>query len=113
MYEGSLGGMIVPYGDPDVGWYFKAYLDSGDYGMGTLTSPIVRGKDAPSNAVLLDETIADYTGKPTTIPCAVAIFERYAGPEYKHRDGQTQRQHRTPGTGGTLDQHRRQLRLYL
>lgn len=52
--------------------------------MGTLTSPIVRGKDAPSNAVLLDETIADYTGKPTTIPGAVAIFERYAGPEYKH-----------------------------
>ncbi|WP_400165242.1 hypothetical protein [Escherichia coli] len=24
----------------DIGWYFKAYLDSGDYGMGTLTSPI-------------------------------------------------------------------------
>jgi Cu2+-containing amine oxidase len=23
MYEGSLGGMIVPYGDPDVGWYLK------------------------------------------------------------------------------------------
>lgn len=84
MYEGSLGGMIVPYGDPDIGWYFKAYLDSGDYGMGTLTSPIARGKDAPGNAVLLDETIADYTGKPMTIPQAVAIFERYAGPEYKH-----------------------------
>lgn len=86
MYEGSLGGMIVPYGDPDVGWYFKAYLDAGDYGMGTLTSPIARGKDAPGNAVLLDETIADYTGKPTTIPHAVAIFERYAGPEYKHQE---------------------------
>lgn len=86
MYEGSLGGMIVPYGDPDVGWYFKAYLDSGDYGMGTLTSPIVRGKDAPANSVLLDETIADYTGAPTTIPRAVAIFERYAGPEYKHQE---------------------------
>lgn len=25
MYQGSLGGMIVPYGDPDIGWYFKAY----------------------------------------------------------------------------------------
>jgi primary-amine oxidase len=86
MYEGSLGGMIVPYGDPDVGWYFKAYLDSGDYGMGTLTSPIVRGKDAPANSVLLDETIADYTGAPTTIPHAIAIFERYAGPEYKHQE---------------------------
>ncbi|WP_330981793.1 MULTISPECIES: primary-amine oxidase [Enterobacterales] len=86
MYEGSLGGMIVPYGDPDVGWYFKAYLDSGDYGMGTLTSSIARGKDAPSNAVLLDETIADYTGAPMNIPHAVAIFERYAGPEYKHQE---------------------------
>lgn len=86
MYEGSLGGMIVPYGDPDIGWYFKAYLDSGDYGMGTLTSPIARGKDAPSNAVLIDQTIADYTGKPMTIPRAIAIFERYAGPEYKHQE---------------------------
>nr|WP_314529896.1 primary-amine oxidase [uncultured Pseudomonas sp.] len=86
MYEGSLGGMIVPYGDPDGGWYFKAYLDSGDYGMGTLTSPIARGKDAPANAVLLDATLADYTGKPTTVPRAMAIFERYAGPEYKHQE---------------------------
>ncbi len=86
MYEGSLGGMIVPYGDPDIGWYFKAYLDSGDYGMGTLTSPIARGKDAPSNAVLLNETIADYTGTPTEIPRAIAVFERYAGPEYKHQE---------------------------
>lgn len=86
MYEGNLGGMIVPYGDPDVGWYFKAYLDSGDYGMGTLTSPIQPGKDAPQNAVLLDATIADYTGAPTRIPHAMAIFERYAGPEYKHQE---------------------------
>ncbi len=86
MYEGSLGGMIVPYGDPDVGWYFKAYLDSGEYGMGTLTSPIQRGKDAPDNAVLLDATLADYTGKPAELPNAIAVFERYAGPEFKHQE---------------------------
>ena len=86
MYEGSLGGMIVPYGDPDTGWYFKAYLDSGEYGMGTLTSPIQRGQDAPENAVLLDATIADYTGAPTKIPNAMAVFERYAGPEFKHQE---------------------------
>ncbi len=86
MYEGTLGGMIVPYGDPDVGWYFKAYLDSGEYGMGTLTSPIEPGKDAPQNAVFLDATIADFTGAPMTIPNAIAVFERYAGPEYKHQE---------------------------
>lgn len=86
MYEGSLGGMIVPYGDPDVGWYFKAYLDSGEYGMGTLTSPIARGRDAPDNAVLLDATLADYAGAPAKVPNAIAVFERYAGPEFKHQE---------------------------
>jgi len=86
MYEGSLGGMIVPYGDPDVGWYFKSYLDAGDYGMGQLTSPLELGTDVPENAVLLDATIADNSGNPYTIKNAIAIFEQYAGPEYKHAD---------------------------
>ena len=86
MYEGSLGGMIVPYGDPDVGWYFKAYLDSGEYGMGTLTSSIEPGKDAPQNAVFLDATLPDFNGVPAVIPNAIAVFERYAGPEYKHQE---------------------------
>nr|WP_067289964.1 stalk domain-containing protein [Marinobacterium profundum] len=84
MYEGSLGGMIVPYGDPDTGWYFKAYLDSGDYGMGVLTSPLELGSDVPTNARLFPATVADSNGEPYTIPNAIAIFERYAGPEYKH-----------------------------
>jgi primary-amine oxidase len=86
MYEGSLGGMIVPYGDPDTGWYFKAYLDSGEYGMGTLTSPIEPNKDAPQNAVLLDATLADYTGTATQVPRAIAVFERYADAEFKHQE---------------------------
>lgn len=86
MYEGSLGGMVVPYGDPELGWYFKSYLDSGEYGMGTLTSPIHIGKDAPDNAVILDAVIADYKGQPQVIPNAIAVFERYAGPEYKHKE---------------------------
>lgn len=86
MYEGNLGGMVVPYGDPDLGWYFKSYLDSGEYGMGSLTSSIEKGTDAPDNAVLLDAVLADHTGQPRVIPNAIAIFERYAGPEYKHHE---------------------------
>ena len=32
-------------------------------------------------------TIADYTGAPpTAIPRAMAVIERYAGPEYKHQE---------------------------
>jgi primary-amine oxidase len=86
MYEGSLGGMIVPYGDPDIGWYFKAYLDSGEYGMGNLTSSIERGSDVPQNAVLLDATLSDPTGAPVQLQRAIAVFERYAGPEFKHQE---------------------------
>ncbi|BBI54301.1 amine oxidase [Vreelandella olivaria] len=86
MYEGSLGGMIVPYGDPDVGWYFKAYLDSGEYGMGNLTSPLVLGTDVPANATLMPATLADNNGNPFTIPNAIAVFERYAESEFKHNE---------------------------
>lgn len=86
MYEGSLGGMIVPYGDPDVGWYFKSYLDSGVYGLGVLTAPLELGTDVPDNATLLESTISDNSGNPYTIPNAIGVFERYAGPEFKHFD---------------------------
>ncbi len=86
MYQGNLGGMVVPYGDPDMGWYFKSYLDAGEYGMGTLTSPLEKNIDAPENAVLLDAVLPDYQGKPYTIPNAIAVFERYAGPEFKHQE---------------------------
>ncbi|WP_367106230.1 primary-amine oxidase [uncultured Psychrobacter sp.] len=86
MYQGNLGGMVVPYGDPDMGWYFKSYLDSGEYGMGTLTSPLEKNVDAPENAVLLDAVLPDYEGNPYTIPNAIAVFERYAGPEFKHQE---------------------------
>lgn len=30
--------------------------------------------------------LADYTAKPSAIPRAIAIFERYAGPEYRHQE---------------------------
>ncbi|VTO27974.1 Monoamine oxidase [Klebsiella pneumoniae] len=85
MYEGSLGGMIVPYGDPGRRLVFQSLsglrrLRHGHPDLARLFAVKMRRQ----NAVLLDETIADYTGKPTTIPGAVAIFERYAGPEYKH-----------------------------
>ncbi|WP_051086846.1 primary-amine oxidase [Psychrobacter lutiphocae] len=86
MYQGNLSGMVVPYGDPDVGWYFKSYLDSGEYGMGTLTSPLEKNVDAPQNAVFLDAVIPDFEGNTYTIPNAIAIFERYAGPEFKHQE---------------------------
>lgn len=84
MYEGFFGGMIVFYGDFDIGWYFKAYLDFGDYGMGTLILLIVRGKDVSFNVVFFNEIIVDYIGVSMEIFRVIAVFERYVGSEYKY-----------------------------
>lgn len=86
MYEGFFGGMIVFYGDFDIGWYFKVYLDFGDYGMGTLILLIVCGKDVLFNVVFFNEIIVDYIGVLMEIFRVIVVFECYVGLEYKYQE---------------------------
>ncbi|MFD1954186.1 primary-amine oxidase [Paenibacillus thailandensis] len=84
MYEGYLGGMMVPYGDPDPAWLYKIFMDAGEYGVGMSTRPLNMGSDVPQNATLFDAAINDTAGKATVIKDAFAVFERYADPEWSH-----------------------------
>lgn len=102
MYQGRLGGMMVPYGDPSVGWYFKTYMDAGEYGLGNLGRPLILGSDIPSNAKLFDATLADYQGKPYISRKVLGLFERDGGPEWTHNDFVT---------GNTESRNRRELVL--
>jgi primary-amine oxidase len=102
MYRGNLGGMTVPYGDPSVGWYFKSYMDSGEYGVGNLGRPLAPGTDVPTNAKFFDATLADYQGKPYVVHNVMALFEREGGPEWTHNDFVT---------GNTESRDRRELVL--
>ena len=79
LYQGSLSELFVPYMDPDVGWYFRTYLDAGEYGVGKLASPLKAGLDCASNAVFLDTAFADDWGDPYVQEKAACVFERYAG----------------------------------
>jgi primary-amine oxidase len=79
LYEGALSEMFVPYMSPKAGWYFRSYMDAGEYGAGKLAVPLVRSRDCPSTAVYIDALFADESGTPYTQPRAACIFERYAG----------------------------------
>ena len=86
LYRGSLAEMVVPYGDPDTNWGWRAAFDVGEYAVGRLASPLEPKLDAPENAQLIDAVFADDEGKPYTLPRAVGIYERDGGILWKHFD---------------------------
>lgn len=86
LYRASLSEMVVPYGDGDPNWAWRSAFDVGEYGIGRLGSPIVRGIDAPENAVYLDFPVATDDGEVQTLRDSVAVFEKDAGLLWKHYD---------------------------
>lgn len=86
MYRGSLSEMVVPYGDPGAGWFFRNSFDVGELGLGAMASPLRVGADCPENCKLFDAVVAEDSGEPHVIPGAVALYERDAGVLWKHGD---------------------------
>ncbi len=85
MYQGSLGEVFVPYQDPGVHWFYRTFMDAGEFGFGALSSPLKLGLDVPENAVLLDGLISAALPDPTVpvvplpLPAVVGVFERVTG----------------------------------
>lgn len=85
LYQAHLSEVFVPYMDPDVAWYFRTYMDSGEYGFGIFMSPLRPGLDCPKNAKYRDVTMHDDMGTPFAIPGSVCFFERSIGdPLWRH-----------------------------
>jgi primary-amine oxidase len=85
LYQAHLSEVFVPYMDPDVGWYWRTYMDSGEYGFGLFLSPLRAGVDCPDYAAMLPAMIHDDNGNPFEIPDAICIFERSPGdPSWRH-----------------------------
>jgi primary-amine oxidase len=84
-YQMNLSEIFVPYMDPAKGWYFRTYMDSGEYGFGNLLSPLRKGVDCPSYARFLPVTLPQDDGEPINIPDAICVFERAIGdPAWRH-----------------------------
>jgi primary-amine oxidase len=85
IYQTHLSEVFVPYMDPTEGWYWRTYMDSGEYGFGLFMTPLRAGVDCPDYATFLPAVIADDAGMPLEIPDAICIFERNIGdPAWRH-----------------------------
>ncbi|GAB2230768.1 hypothetical protein Drorol1_Dr00015058 [Drosera rotundifolia] len=79
MYKGMPSELFVPYMDPTEGWYFKTYLDAGEYGFGLQAMPLDRLNDCPKDASFMDGVFAASDGTPHVRSDMICIFESYAG----------------------------------
>jgi len=85
LYQAHLSEVFVPYMDPDAGWYWRTYMDSGEYGFGIFLSPLRPGVDCPDYASYLPALVHQDDGSPLSIPDALCIFERNIGdPAWRH-----------------------------
>ena len=79
LYQGFLSELFVPYQSPEEGWYFRTYLDAGEYGLGIFSLPLQPLNDCPRNAKYMDAVFSGPDGTPYVTPNMICIFERYAG----------------------------------
>ncbi|KAM0864300.1 hypothetical protein ACQ4PT_044033 [Festuca glaucescens] len=79
MYKGMASELFVPYMDPTEAWYFKTYMDAGEYGFGLQAMPLVPLNDCPRHARYMDGVFVAADGRPYVRENMICVFERYAG----------------------------------
>ncbi|KAL8539654.1 hypothetical protein ACS0TY_001316 [Phlomoides rotata] len=79
LYKGFSSELFVPYMDPEEAWYFKSYMDAGEYGFGLMSLALEPLNDCPRNARYMDAVFAASDGTPYVRSNMICIFERYSG----------------------------------
>nr|GMD99127.1 primary amine oxidase-like [Ipomoea batatas] len=79
MYKGFTSELFVPYMDPTDAWYFKTYMDAGEYGFGLQAMPLDPLNDCPRNAYYMDAVFSAADGTPYVRSNMICVFESYAG----------------------------------
>ncbi len=102
LYQGNLSEIFVPYMDPEIGWYNKNYIDSGEYSDGGLIKPMMANVDCPPHTHYLDAIFGNSQGRPFQQSRMIGIFEREPGdPSWRHYKG--------PDEGGPDGRKKRDL----
>ncbi|XP_051130791.1 amine oxidase [copper-containing] alpha 3, peroxisomal-like [Andrographis paniculata] len=89
LYRGYVSEMFVPYQDMSEEWYFRTFLDAGEFGFGIAAMPLQPLTDCPKNAVFIDGYYTTRDGTIAKTPNVLCIFERYAGDiMWRHSESQ-------------------------
>ena len=87
LYQSSLSELFVPYMDPGAGWYFRTYLDVGEFNLGITAASLRRGVDCPKTASYMNEVFATAKGRSYGRKDVACIFERATGDvSWRHLD---------------------------
>ena len=85
-YEIAMSEMFVPYYDTDAHWFYRAYFDMGEYGLGNMATEL-KGSDCPSHAEFQNVVLHSADGTPKDVPNRICIFEHDPGyPIWRHHE---------------------------
>lgn len=79
LYQAYMSEIFVPYMNPEKAWYFRTFLDIGEYGIGSAGVPMKVGLDCPADAKMIDAAFVSERGKVSTQEGIACIFERTTG----------------------------------
>ncbi len=87
-YRASISEMLVPYADLSKGWVWREFYDSGEYGLGLLSSRVNAGKELPANALTVRAVFpTEGLDLADNYPDRVFFYERDSGTLFAHNQG--------------------------
>ncbi|CAF2151109.1 BnaAnng10300D [Brassica napus] len=87
MYRGHLSETFVPYMDPTYDWYFRTFMDIGEFGFGRSAVNLQPLIDCPQNAAFLDGYVAGPDGTAQQMSNVMCVFEKNGyGASFRHTE---------------------------
>lgn len=86
VHRAAIGEILVPYADVTSNWYFRTYMDAGEYGFGKSVQSLVPNLDCPANAQYIDVVLGDDLGTPYEVKNGICIYERTSHMMVRHFD---------------------------